>query len=504
MATVIFCAGFLFFYREGNIFGIQYISRDNVLYARSSGVEISDIETIKVDSYKYDVYIKVNPSVSTVVGAMRNKVFGYAKMSSAVFDFKVQYEKGSKTLIFDSVQPRGWLNSKDSYIEIAIPESLKDTNINITSTTSKADVNIGGDKVLNIASLDVTTKSGDVVIKNVNIANKIKADIGSGIMYIDEKCATTDDIDCILSVGSGTINFTKFNVDNFVLGTTEIKKNAKGKIGILKTSELITVGNINGGGLVQVGEVSRVDFESKDTDVAIDCINGEVTDALSTSRIVSTGLGDVKINSAKCNLEIDAHNGNIYLNTCLGVVNLITNQGDIRMDNAFKMVSASTAYGNININYSDAAPDYMDSDINDSNKNRAVVATTKNGHISISGLQNGYIEAQNKGRISLKYDKVVGTNKISANIGAVNIVVPNPALEDPANIYAFNLSVASEVNSDIKVGVVGSIGNIVDYNGRGSNTFTNIYNNAFSTNNNLEVSSVTGKIKIRSADLVGY
>ena len=140
--------------------------------------------------------------------------------------------------------------------------------------------------------------------------------------------------------------------------------------------------------------------------------------------------------------------------------------------------------------------------MNDANKNRAVIATTKNGHIIVKGLQNGHITATNSGRISLHYDRVVGDNEINGNLGTVKIVVPNP-LSNSSNECAFNLRVDSDVNADIKVGVAGSIGR-VDFSESGIHEFTNIYNSGSSTTNNLSVSSLTGPIKIRSLDLINY
>ena len=323
--------------------------------------------------------------------------------------------------------------------------------------------------------------------------------IGSGLVYIDETCTTVTAIDSKIDVGSGTINFAKINVDKFSFGVVEIKSIRRGKIGIVKLEELITNGNINGGGKIEIGEVNLVNFSSLDTDVSINNINSESA-VLTNSRINISGLGDVWVKNANCNLEVNAYNGDVYINSSTGSVNLSANQGDIRMDNALKVVSAETSYGNIKINFNEAALDFV---AGQSDNNRMVIASTKNGHIVVNGLQNGHIVATDKGRITLNYDRVVGDNIVQAQSGAVSVVVPNPTVQTPANLYAFNLIVNSEVNSDIKVGVVGSIG-AVDYSGSGLKQFTNIYNSLNSTSNNLTVNSTTGIIKVRSMDLIGY
>lgn len=500
IATVVFCAGFLFFYRDGNIFGIQYISTNEILIAKENE-DMSSLKTIEVNSDSFDVFVRVNPNASSVMGAMRNDVFGYVKKSKAHASFSLEYDESTQTAVFNSVQPRGWLNKNKSYMEIAIPKNFANLGLNIIVKTSKADIQIGNEHDLTIGELQIISSKGDADFTNINLTNNINLNIGSGIVFIDQKCSSSSGVGLQISLGSGTVNLSKINTDNFDFGVIEIKSIKKGKVGILKAKELITDGNISGGGKIEVGEINRVYFSSLDTDISINNIKG-FSEGFADSEIKITGRGDVWVKNADCNLEINGHNGDIYVNTSTGTVDLSANQGDIKMDNAMKLVSATTSYGNINIQFNEAALDYDESLIN--NKNRVVIATTKNGHINVKGMQNAHVEATGKGRITLEFDKVVGNNNVSAQSGVVNIVVPNPTETSVKNEYAFNLIINSEVNSDIKVGVVGSLGTTVDYNGSGSKTFTNIYNDAASTSNNLKVESTTGFIKIRSKDLVGF
>lgn len=501
VATIIFCAGFLFFYRDGNIFGIQYVSSNQTLYARPDE-DISDLKTIEINSDKFDVYVRVNSGVSKVMGKMKCKAYGYAKTSKAQIGFWLDYNESTKVATFNSIQPSGWLNTNNSYIEIAIPQNVASYGYDLIINGKKADIEIGGKYSYTIGTLTVNSTKGDVALTNVNLTNAINANIGSGSLYIDNKCSTSGEIASSISLGSGVINYSKVDISKFSFGVIDIKSIKNGKIGIIQANELITDGNIDGGGSIEVGAVKFVDFSSLDTNILINNIigNGEG----SSSRVNITGYGDIFINRAKCDLVINGHNGNISLNLCTGVISVITNQGDIKITDALKLVSAVSSYGNINIEFSNSALDYVvDSDSND-DKNRAVIASTKSGHIYVKGLQFGNISATDNGRITLDYNRIVGDNIVSAKSGVVNIVVPSPSSSTPANKYAFNLQVSSEVVTDIKVGVVGSIGTTVDYAGSGTQSFTNIYNSASSTDNNLRVFSTTGKIKIRSMDLMGY
>lgn len=500
VATVVFCAGFLFFYREGNIFGIQYISVDNVIYARESE-DMSDLKTIEVHSDYFKVLVGVNSSVDNLIGAMNNEVFGFARKAEAHTGFSLEYYEDTKTAVFESSQPKGWLNRKKAFIQIAIPDELLDNDINLVVKTSKGDIYIGGSELMSLNSLTIETSKGDATLSNVKLSNSITTIIGSGSVVIDEKCKTSANINAYIDLGSGTVNFAKINVEEFSFGVIEVKSIKKGKIGIVKTDRLITNGNINGGGRIEVGDVGRVDFESLDTDIAIKNIHGVADSNSAFSIIKINGNGDVFVDTAKSHLEVNGYNGDININILEKTVKLKSNQGDIRVGSAIYAVGATTNYGNIDVTFVESDAFYTPE-----NGIKSIVATTANGHISVKGLQYGLINATDKGRVSLEYDKIVGANVINANSGVVNIVVPCPNKDSVENEYAFNLIVKSDVNCDIKVGVVGELGDLnpVDYSGSGTEEFSNIYNSASSTLNILDVSSTTGRIKIRSMDLIGF
>ncbi len=496
VATVIFCAGFLFFYRDGNIFGIQYIKKNEILFARESA-DMSNLQNIEIESGDFDVIVRVNSAQSNLIGAMCNKAFGYAIKSKAQPKFELEYNEATRTAEFSSVEPKGWLNKKDCYIEIAVPEDLSEKNINLKIKTNKGDIKIGGGLDWQVGTINIESKKGDGKVKNLTIAGDMVLKAGSGCFTIAETCESVGEIDAQLSVGSGTLDLTKIDSEKLKLDIARVVKNSRGQINILKTKELITNENINGGGKVQVVEVGFVDFASLDTNIYIKTITNP-----EASRIKITGNGKVFVNQVMGGLEVDANDGDIKINSAFGTLALSASRGDIEVVEALKLVSATTTYGNIEITFGDAALDYADTSVNDSNKNRAVIATTKNGHIIVQGLQNGVITATDSGRISLSYDRIVGDNQVVGKLGTVNIIVPHPATNS-SNECAFNLKVHSEVSADIKVGVAGSIGR-VDFSESGIHEFKNIYNSTSSTLNNLSVKTSTGPIKIRSLDLIKY
>ncbi|MFQ6723805.1 MAG: hypothetical protein ACLRFE_00535 [Clostridia bacterium] len=500
LATIIFCAAFLFFYREGNIFGIKYISTSEYIQARDDE-DMSGLKSIEITGDSFDIYIKSYDGIGSVVGVMYNKVFGFAKSSEAQAEFSLEYDEVNKVAQFSSVQPSGWLNKSKSYIEIGVPKTLAETGIDLVVISKKADILIGGETDFVINNIIVESIKGDVELTNTCINNQIDINIGSGLLYVDDKCSTAGKIDLNISLGSGKINFTKVNRDNFNIKSVKINSIKSGQIGVLKADELISDGNINGGGRIEIGEVGVVDFLSLDTDLSI--VNLLKTEG-NSSRIVITGHGDVWIDTVMCDLMVNGNNGSVYIRSALGVVDVETNKGNINIDMADNLVQVNTVDGDAVIKFNPDALEHNPDLDSVSNNYRKVIATTQNGHIKVYEVQNATVQATNAGKVTLEYDRVVGQNVILTQSGSVYIVVPKAQKLDDS--HAFNLQLSSQVNSDIKVGIVGSLGDVqyeVNFNGK-SETFNDIYNSGTGTENDLIINSTYGLIKVRSEDLINY
>ena len=124
IATVILCAAFLFFYRDGNIFGFKYISNKQIIYAYAD--DFGEVDIIEIKGNDFPINIYTNSSIDVVAGVMRNRVYGYTRTSYAEASFKVSYNSATKTATFDVVEPSGWLAKNGSSIEIALPEEYVD------------------------------------------------------------------------------------------------------------------------------------------------------------------------------------------------------------------------------------------------------------------------------------------------------------------------------------------------------------------------------------------
>ena len=494
LMTVVACAAFLFFYREGNIFGIQYIKRNEILYADVSGIAGRSVSGITVIVDDFDVNIGVSPYGEEVRGALNNKVFGYTLKSNAQASITAKYDSVSGEVIFTIVEPQGWLSKKDCYVAIAIPETLAQMNIDLTIKTDKGDILIGRGDQISFGDVNIESSKGEVTLSNVAVENVLNANIGSGWIYVDEKCVA-DNVDVNVKLGSGKINFTR--IDNFNIKTFKIESIKSGVVGVLRAYEVVTDGNIQGGGTVEIGSVTELEILSQDTNIKVGTVGQLGSENLLMSRVDITGIGSVELDKVYSKIHVTGHNGYVKINNATGTVSVATNQGDIQISNAYKDVSVDTQYGNALVQFSsdESAPDYTQS-----GRAKALFATTKNGHIMAKGVQNANVTIRDKGRVSLDYEFVRGENVItSLGIGNINIVVPYENENDEC--IAFDLRTKSESKLDVEVGTVSSkqaelIGNTYYLD------VDNVYGTA--SGNVLKIESVTGNIKLRSRNLIDF
>ena len=490
LMTVVVCAAFLFFYRDGSIFGIKYIKKNEVLYAKTADIAIGNINGVSIESDGFDIKVGINLYGDEVQGAMVNKTFGYTHKSRAQASFSAKYDEATGIIVFNVVEPGGWISKKDSYIAIIIPESLIDNDIDIDVRTKKGDISIGGKKKIDFGDVSVASTKGEVALTNINVSENFNINLGSGLLYVDEKC-TADNINVNVKLGSGKINLTK--VEGFEIKTFRIEEIKSGRIGVLSAWEVVTAGSINGGGLIEVGRVVELEILTLDTDIKIGTIGELGSEKILTSRIDVKGNGTIEVLNAHSELLITGHNGDVKVGTATGTLTISTNQGDINVNEAYGNVSIDTQYGTASVQFSDDAPDY-------SAGGRILVAGTKNGHIIAKGVQNANVTIREKGRATLDYNLVRGTNKIIANqIGNINIVVP---YKHDSKSVALDLQVISEVAPDVELGTVSSDqAKIVD--GKYKLDVDDIYGSNIE-NAKLQVETATGNIKIRSKDMINF
>lgn len=459
-----------------------------MLYADMQGVVANRVYEICVEGKNFDIKIDAGSFSEDVQCAMVNKSFGYVRKSKAQAGIDVRFDEGTGTLTFTISEPEGWLSTKKCYVVIVVPKSLVERNVDVDVRTVKGDVSIGGENQLSFGKVNIASAKGEINLTNLNISKELGVNIGSGLIFVDEKC-TANNIDVNIKLGSGEIDFTKIN--EFEIKSFRIEEIKTGIIRVLKAWEVVTAGTIRGGGRIEVGQVVELEILTLDTDIKIGTIGELGSEKILTSRIDITGNGDVEVLRVYSALQITGHNGNVKIGTATGTVTISTNQGNIDITDAYENISVDTQYGNANIQFSEDAPQYA-------NGGRVLVAGTKNGHIISKGVQNANITIRDKGRATIEYDFVRGENRIIANkIGNIYITVPYEGLS-----IALDLYVESEVAPDVKLGTVTSE-QLKPNNGKYTLDVDGIYGNNIH-NASLRVESSTGNVKIRSRDLINF
>ena len=490
LMTVVVCAAFLFFYREGSIFRIRYIKNDEVLYANMQNIEIEKVGGISIESQGFDVRVSVESFTENIQAALINKSFGYVHKSKAQASISVKFDEGTRLVMFEIVEPEGWVSKKDCYVVVVVPKSLIDNNIDMNIKTEKADILIGGEEVLSLESLDVCTTKGEMSLTNVNIVNSFNIDVGNGELYVDDKC-TASSVNVNVKIGDGKINFTK--IKDFEIKTLRIEEIKTGLISVLKAWEVVTAGSIRGGGRIEIGQAVELEILTLDTDIKVGTIGELGSENITTSRIDIAGNGDVEILNAYSKLQLTGHNGSVRIGTATGTITISTTQGDIAIDNAYGNVSIDTQYGNATILFSEDAPQYGEG-------GRVLVAGTKNGHIISKGVQNANVSISDKGRADIEYDLVRGKNRIvSSTIGNINIIVPH---KHSSQSVALDLYVISRTMPDVELGTVSSDQAKLN-DGYYELPVDNVYGNNI-LGSELNVESEMGNIKIRSSDMINF
>ena len=403
IATVVLCAGFLFFYRDGNIFGFKYIKEKEILYAYAD--EYWDIEKINIVGKDFPINIQISSNVEVVAGALRNNVYGYTRTSYAPASFDMAYDEHEKMITFDVTEPKGWLARNGSTVEIVLPENYVDKAPQIIATSNKGKITVGNDTKMSVSNLELSSSKGDIKFGRVLLSGDLTVDIGSGEAFIDKSVASEENIDCYIKVGSGALGINNIE-DSLKIDSINILKNRVGEI-YFKTAQRL-LGDIDGGGIIKCDKVETVDFKSRDTDVEIGTISGVLK-----SRIQISGRGKVEVGEASALLEVEGCDGSVNIKSALNELVVATNNGNVTIAQASRLVSATTDEGDVKIKFSQGVGDYTEGVLNV----RCVHVATKNGNVVVDGLQNGTVTVDGKGRVSLNYNRVVGKSNINCGNG---------------------------------------------------------------------------------------
>lgn len=398
----LFCVGllYLFFVPNSSMFGITYISYSDRYQSKAFNKDA--IHTIEMESRSYDVNIQTSSSdsISVIVDA---KSFGYVLEKNSYVNLSTEVVAG--ILKINITEPSGLAFKNNSSITLRIPENY---NVNLKLTNKNAETNLSGAK-LTLNTLNYTTQNGDFYFNSGAISSALTLDINKAEFNLTQNVQTTA-MDVNLKVSSG-----KFKAGNHPFKNVNVLNNTNGVVAI-KSCETFTSISKSSGGKFSLGTVNSINVESSDTNIEINKLLG--------GTIKLTESGKVYIKNLESFATIQTNSGSITIENANAPVSMISESGDQKIINATKQITAESTYGNINVDFKESEGTYNKDDTYPS---RSVIATTKNGKITLNGVDNikvGIVE-NGTGRADIKMRKVLGDNTVDAQRGDVVITIAN-------------------------------------------------------------------------------
>lgn len=397
----LFCVGllYLFFVPNSSMFGITYISYSGKYI--SNYYSKSSVQSIELNSLNYDIVLSTSSS-DNVYALVHAKSFGYVlKENSQV---KVKSELIAGTLKINITEPHGLAFKNDSVIELKLPKEFV-PNLKITNNKAKTTID---NKDVTIQNLTYITNAGELNFNSGSVAGEMTLKLNKAKFNLGSNVNTTETI-ANIELTSG-----QFNASTHSFNTINVLDNTNGLISVKSCTSFNSQAK-SAGGKFSIGHASNVTIESSDTNVEIGQLDG--------GSIKLTESGKITINKVNGMVLLQTNSGSITVNNATSSFTTISENGDQLIKKATKQITSESKYGNINISFDSTAGDYNSSEQYPS---RSVIATTKNGKITLTGVDNIRIAIieNGTGRADIKMRKVLGENIVDAQRGSVSIKVP--------------------------------------------------------------------------------
>lgn len=388
---------YLFFVPNSSLFGITYVSYNKNI--KSQNVDSASIQKVVLNSRAFNVDV-VDSNDSTISAKVRCNVFGFVMKQNK--DISVTTDVESGVLTISVKEPYGAAVLNNSYIELYLPNKTFDLQLNNymakTSVSTAAKIN----------NLKYKTNNGNFEIKSGKVLGKLDLDFGNANFTISEGVETNNnDVDLKITTG-------KFYSQS-KLGEINIKANKRGVVEIKECTKL-TEEIKSAGGRIKIGTVGNVNVVTSDTNLYFDKINSGAVISL-------TGAGNVNIKEINGISTIETANGKIFVEIANSTLNLKSIHGNIIVKKAYLSTVAKNSYGDIDIQFADEAESY-----NTNTNSRNITTETKNGKITINGVEHINLLITGSGRANVTFNNVYGKNQMVAkDRGSLNVVVDKNA-----------------------------------------------------------------------------
>lgn len=441
------CIGvlYLFFVPGSSLFNITYISLDKTFSSQVYDVNESSFSTIKINSRGYDVALVPVSNSSTVSVQVFANSFGFVLNQNKSVNISSSVEDA--TLTFTIAEPFGFALKNQSRVSVFVPQDFS-FNYNLSNESAYTYVSSKNDLVLNVNSLNYTTKSGDFSLSNCKINNNLYLDLGSASFKLEKDVTLAVDgetsqptNDVYLKMGSGSFNAGDYNFNNVV-----VESNKNGSV-ILNNCAQLTSENAEAGGRVKIKNLNRINFVGADTNVNINELAG--------GTITLTRSGNINIEHATNDVTLSSKSGNIVVNKADHSVIANNEDGNITINNSYSAVQARTVYGNIDVTFAEDAQSYLESGAQ-TYRARNLIASTTNGKITASGVHHIVLDIENRGngRAEIYMDNVYGEdNHIYGYNGSVSVKVKELPKEEAPNGHAHYWLKTKSNSKDVSVNV---------------------------------------------------
>ena len=457
---------YLFFVPGSSLFNITYISLN--VQGVSNAYSRDQVETITIQNRDFPINI-VEASSDNVSIRVYSNSLGFALVKNSTVGINAKIEEGN--LIFTISEPHGLMSNGDSVIELRIPENFS-SNLSIINRNSTINLNR---EDFTIENLYYQGNAGKLNVTAGAILGTIDLELNKSDFTLSGDVETNNN-NVVINVNNGT-----FNASNSDLGEVVIETNTRGVFSIGECDKL-TESVATSGGRIQAGTIGSINVRTSDTNLTINTLTNGGT-------IELTMGGNIEIGTTNALTDLITNSGDITVHNALERVLAQSKDGNIIINNAKFIVSATSTYGDIQVNFSEDAGHFLDSGA------RSLEASTDNGKIVVNGVENIIITINDNGRAEIHMVDVLGVSSVIGKSGNVSLVINKDS--------KYNLTTKSNtgnVSVDL-MQVDVTVGNIGYTTREETTTGVNLANGETSTNS-LVVTTTSGDLTIRDTGVL--
>lgn len=442
LALFLIFVGYLFVMPAHSLFGYRLAnySKNKEISSSASVVGLTT-ENIVLKSGAYQLNVVVTDQENNrVTATMSRDLFGLVKANQGDVRYEFEFDHSTNSLIGTVCEPEGLKLRGKCYVTIFIPATLVSDAETIRLESSSGAMTIGADYDFEHDNLSILTKSGAVVLDNVNLTGNLSAEINAGSMTTTER-SSLNLTKTHITMSKGKVNFTEKGTNGYTFGEFVVDNSSTGYLSATKVDSLVYTGN---GGRININTINDIDANGVNTNITLNKVNAG-------AYINITNEGSINIDETNAYCDLYSSNGKITINKSNSKLSLSTASGAVTVNSATEYVDVTTGSGNINVTFADNVGYY-----NGSNSLRQALVTTKSGEINLKGVDYANVESRSaSSKVYVSFHNIADAeSKITTKGAPVSILAPkgNSPAEDP-NGDKYAITIVSTTTPEIYAGV---------------------------------------------------